>query len=213
MWSTEREKLFRRLRSRPTRKQAIRPLQPNSYIRLIYRAEAVNVGFAFKSKLLEESPLDTAPTDLFTVKYVNSLLILHALYITIKTLFFFVFSQCSAACFSIALSDASEQTAWPRIGMCDHRLDRRLWRRLLERLQNGSSNGYIYICEFFRVPLATCMSFPGYFRCACFEDDSVNSLASDSKNDVLIAGDTAGSVSMWNIRTYCTDEMEMEVSQ
>ncbi|XP_065844948.1 cilia- and flagella-associated protein 337-like isoform X2 [Oscarella lobularis] len=148
VWSTEREKLFRRLRSRPTRK-----------------AEAVNVGFAFKSKLLEESPLDTAPTDLFTVNALQP--VFQLLCLTHRSRQRGLGSECA----TIVSTDGCGVVFWSV-----YRTDPQM----------------------------------GYFRCACFQDDSVNSLASDSKNDVLIAGDTAGSVSMWNIRTYCTDEMEME---
>ena len=49
----------------------------------------------------------------------------------------------------------------------------------------------------------SCLTFVGTLRVAHYEDATIHALATDSDNKFLIAGDSSGYVSVWNIEHYC----------
>ena len=55
--------------------------------------------------------------------------------------------------------------------------------------------------------------FAGSFSAVCEAECTVLSLATDEDNDIFVSGDTAGYVTVWDIREYCNCSLEMAVTK
>ena len=55
--------------------------------------------------------------------------------------------------------------------------------------------------------------FTGSFYAPSEPASTAVALATDRDNDIMISGDTAGYVTIWNIKDYCITSLEMSVTK
>lgn len=71
----------------------------------------------------------------------------------------------------------------------------------------------MYMKYFFALMLTSLCICVGCFYAPFEPGCTVLALATDQDNDILISGDTAGYVTLWDVREYCNSTLEASVTK